>query len=287
MTAAGRPAAGRSSDGRPRPQGDGDRQRHARQLLRRRPVLDADAAVDHALRARRAKGPTCSTSAASRAGRAPSPSRSTRSCGGSSRSSRRWPRESRVPDLDRHDQGRGRPAGPRRRGVDHQRRHRAARRPRHGRGRRRAGAGVVLMHMQGTPADDAGRPPVRRRRRRGPTTSSPSGSTGAEAAGSPATRIAIDPGIGFGKTLRAQPGALAEPRSICQPGMCRPDRHLAQGVPGTITGRPMAERATSLGRLARWRPACRGRGSSGSTTSARWSTRSRSGRRSRVGETTR
>ena len=36
----------------------------------------------------------------------------------------------------------------------------------------------------------------------------------AEARGIPRERIAVDPGIGFGKTRRAQPRDLAEPRAI-------------------------------------------------------------------------
>ena len=52
----------------------------------------------------------------------------------------------------------------------------------------------------------------------------------AEASGIPRERIAIDPGIGFGKTRRAQSRDIAEPRAICQPGVCDPGRSLAKGV---------------------------------------------------------
>ena len=52
----------------------------------------------------------------------------------------------------------------------------------------------------------------------------------AEASGIPRERIAVDPGIGFGKTARAQSRDLAEPRTICHAGVSDPGRSLAQGV---------------------------------------------------------
>ncbi len=75
------------------------------------------------------------------------------------------------------------------------------------------GAGVVLMHMQGTPAtmqvnpryDDVVTEVYDFLARR---------VEWAEASGIPRERIAIDPGIGFGKTHRAQSRDLAEPRAI-------------------------------------------------------------------------
>ena len=114
------------------------------------------------------RGPTCSTSAASRAGRGPSRCRSTRSCGGSSRWSRRWRARVGVPisvdttkaEVARRALAAGAsiindiPAL----GGD----------PELARVVAESGAGVVLMHMAGTPRDHAGRPALRRRRRRGP-----------------------------------------------------------------------------------------------------------------------
>ena len=166
------------------------------------------------------------------------------------------------------------PAAPSGRRRDPQRHHGAGR-PRHARPRRRVGRGVVLMHMQGTPRtmqidphyDDV----VARS-----STSSPPGSTAA-AAGIPRERIAIDPGIGFGKTT-AQPRPLAWPRSIRHAGLRAAGRDLAQGLPRQ-DHRPADrhDRATASVACARGDPG-RARGLSGSTTSARWSTRSRSGK---------
>ena len=86
------------------------------------------------------------------------------------------------------------------------------------------------------------------------------------------------PGDRLRQDVRAQPGALAEPRGVRRPGLRRCwSGPRARGSSASSTGR--ADRAT--GRSPRssrpWRRSPAGRGSSGSTTSARWSTRSRSG----------
>ena len=63
------------------------------------------------------------------------------------------------------------------------------------------GAGLVLMHMQGTPRDDAGEPGLRRRGRR--RQGLPRRADGGRDLGSGSTRSGSGsiPGIGFGKTL--------------------------------------------------------------------------------------
>ena len=109
-----------------------------------------------------------------------------------------------------------------------------------------SGAGVVLMHMAGTPRTMQDDPRY--------------GDVVAEVRDFLARRIAAAEAAGhrpvadrdrprhrLRQDVGAQPGALAEPRSICHPGMCGPDRHLAQGAPRHVD------------RPAR-RPACRGLG---------------------------
>ena len=156
-------------------------------------------------------------------------------------------------------------------------------RPRDGesRGRRERG-GVVLMHMQGIPRtmqdnpryEDVVREIYDFLAQR---------IEWAESIGIVRDRIAIDPGIGFGKTIEHNLQTLAEPRSICHPGLCHPDRHIAEGVPGNAHRAGRAERAvasvvSSLAACADGSTA-----SCGCMTWQRWSTRSRSGRRSEVG----
>src|SRR4051794_22915466 len=106
---------------------------------------------------------------------------------------------------------------------------------------REAGAGVVLMHMQGTPAT----------MQRSPTYADVVGEVRdflAErvrawvAAGVPAERIAVDPGIGFGKTydhnlaLLKHLGALS---AIGRPVLLGVSR---KGFLKQITGRPVTDR---------------------------------------------
>ena len=89
-------------------------------------------------------------------------------------------------------------------------------------------------------------------------TSSPARIDGAEALGIPRDADRDRPGHRLRQDVRPQPGTLAEPRSICQPGMCRPGRHLAQGVPRHVdrpAGRPSGRRPRSS---RRWRPSSRG-----------------------------
>ena len=140
-----------------------------------------------------------------------------------------------------------------------------------------AGAGVVLMHMAGTPQtmqvdpryDDVVREvrdDLARRIER------------AEASGIPRDRIAIDPGIGFGKTFEHNLELLRNLDRFANLGCALLVGTSRKGFLGTLTGRPVGERATAsvVSSLA---AVARGRTSSGSTTSGRWSTRSKSGPR--------
>ena len=52
----------------------------------------------------------------------------------------------------------------------------------------------------------------------------------AEAAGIPRARILVDPGIGFGKTRRAQPRADPRPRAAARARLRDPVRRLAQAL---------------------------------------------------------
>ena len=51
-----------------------------------------------------------------------------------------------------------------------------------------------------------------------------------EKRGIPRSRIAIDPGIGFGKTFDHNLQILAKPEAICQPWLYAPGGHLAEGL---------------------------------------------------------
>ena len=62
-----------------------------------------------------------------------------------------------------------------------------------------AGRGLVLMHMQGTPATMQDEPSVRRRGAPRSPPGWPCARAAAEAAGVAPGRIAVDPGLGFGK----------------------------------------------------------------------------------------
>ena len=149
--------------------GDGDRQRHPRLVLRRRPVPRRRAGDRARPRARRRRAPTCSTSAASRRARAP------RRCAPRSSSSGSCPvveglagRRAGVPisvDTSKAavaaaalDAGAAIVNDVTALRADPELAALCAER----------GCTVVLMHMLGEPADDAGRPALRRRRRRRP-----------------------------------------------------------------------------------------------------------------------
>jgi dihydropteroate synthase len=109
---------------------------------------------------------------------------------------------------------------------------------------RDAGAGVVLMHMRGTPATMQQNPiyadvvaEVRdylAERMRAWT-----------AAGVPAERIAVDPGIGFGKTFAHNLALLRHLDAIAALGRPVVLGVSRKGFLGQITGRPVAERAVA------------------------------------------
>jgi dihydropteroate synthase len=107
-----------------------------------------------------------------------------------------------------------------------------------------AGAGVVLMHMAGTPRtmqddpryDDVVREvrdDLARRIER------------AEASGIPRDRIAIDPGIGFGKTFEHNLELLRNLDRFANLGCALMVGTSRKGFLGTLTGRPVGERATA------------------------------------------
>ena len=142
------------------------------------------------------------------------------------RPGRRGAGRRRRPGLDRHPQAGGRPRRGRRR------RHPAQRRQRRATATVAAelGVGWVAMHMQGEPAHDAGRP-------RATTTSSPRCATflvaRADAAAPPGVpEVWIDPGIGFGKTLDAQPARCSRHLDeLVATGLPGARRHQPQGLP--------------------------------------------------------
>jgi dihydropteroate synthase len=107
-----------------------------------------------------------------------------------------------------------------------------------------AGAGVVLMHMAGTPQtmqvdpryDDVVREvrdDLARRIER------------AEALGIPRERIAIDPGIGFGKTFEHNLELLRNLDRFANLGCALLIGTSRKGFLGTLTGREVGERATA------------------------------------------
>lgn len=107
-----------------------------------------------------------------------------------------------------------------------------------------AGAGVVLMHMAGTPQtmqvdpryDDVVREvrdDLARRIER------------AEASGIPRDRIAIDPGVGFGKTLAHNLELLRNLDRFANLGCALLVGTSRKGFLGTLTGRPVGGRATA------------------------------------------
>ena len=108
-----------------------------------------------------------------------------------------------------------------------------------------AGAGVVLMHMQGVPRtmqDDPRYEDVVREvydflARR---------VDWAESRGIPRERIAVDPGIGFGKTMGHNLEILRNLERFATLGCAVLVGTSRKGFLGTITGRGLADRATAL-----------------------------------------
>ncbi len=274
---------GTNDPGRRRPaaEGDGRRERDARQLLRRRP-------------ARRCRGRPRPRPAAGRCGCRPAGPRrrveppgvgadlrSTRSCAGCCRSSRGWPPWSAVPlsiDTTKAEVARRALAAGAAiinditaMGAD----------PDMARVVAEAGAGVVLMHMRGVPKtmqddpryDDVVGEVYDFLARR---------VDWAESRGIPRRRIAVDPGIGFGKTMAHNLDILRNLHRFATLGCAVLVGTSRKKFLGTITGRAVGDRATAsaVSSLA----ACvAGRGSCGSTTyRQRWMP-SRSGGRSGAG----
>jgi dihydropteroate synthase len=106
------------------------------------------------------------------------------------------------------------------------------------------GAGVVLMHMQGTPATMQANPHyadvvtevydfLARR------------IEWCEARGIPRERIAIDPGIGFGKTREHNLEILRNLERFANLGCAIMVGVSRKGLLGSITGRPVLERAAA------------------------------------------
>jgi len=106
------------------------------------------------------------------------------------------------------------------------------------------GAGVVVMHMAGTPRtmqlapsyDDVVREVYDALARR---------VEAAEAAGVPRDRIAVDPGIGFGKTFAHNLDLLRNLGRFASLGCAVLIGTSRKGMLGTITGRPVGRRATA------------------------------------------
>jgi dihydropteroate synthase len=118
---------------------------------------------------------------------------------------------------------------------------------------RDAGAGIILMHMRGTPdtmdglasythvavdvADELRLAADR-----------------AEGAGIDADRIALDPGFGFAKTAEQNLRLLDEMATVAGLGYPRRRGPVAQAVPGAATGRPVTDRdrATAVACALAW-----------------------------------
>ena len=251
MTSMGSPGPDRSSTKRTRPRGDGDRQRHARQLLRRRPVwLVRRAAVASRAAAWSDEGADLLDlgGESSRPGSEPVPleeelrrvipvveALAPRARRARSRSTRPRPRS---------PGGRSRPG------------------PRSSTTSRRCGAIPRWPGSSPSPGRAScsctcrARPrPCRTTRATTTssprsTTSSPSGSTGARPRGIPRSRIADRPGHRLRQDDRAQPGTLAEPRIDLPTWAVRSwSAPRARDSWEPMTGRPVVERAIGLGRL--------------------------------------
>jgi dihydropteroate synthase len=107
-----------------------------------------------------------------------------------------------------------------------------------------SGAGVVLMHMAGTPRTMQDNPhyddvvgEVRDYLARRVDA--------VERAGVPRARIAIDPGIGFGKTLAHNLALLRNLERFATLGCAVVIGTSRKGFLGTLTGRPVGQRATA------------------------------------------
>jgi dihydropteroate synthase len=108
----------------------------------------------------------------------------------------------------------------------------------------KTGAGVVLMHMAGTPRTMQDNP------RYDDVVGEVRGYLARriealEAAGIPRDRIAIDPGIGFGKTFEHNRLLLRNLDRFANLGCAVVIGTSRKGMLGTLTGRPVSERATA------------------------------------------
>jgi dihydropteroate synthase len=107
-----------------------------------------------------------------------------------------------------------------------------------------SGAGVVLMHMAGTPQtmqDDPRYGDVVAEVKAGLAARV----AAAEARGIVRSRIAVDPGIGFGKTLEHNLELLRKLDQFATLGCSLLIGTSRKGFLGTLTGRPVSERATA------------------------------------------
>jgi dihydropteroate synthase len=107
-----------------------------------------------------------------------------------------------------------------------------------------SGAGVVLMHMAGTPRtmqDDPRYADVVAEVKAALSAHV----AAAEALGVARSRIAVDPGIGFGKTLEHNLEILRKLDQFATLGCALLVGTSRKGFLGTLTGRPVAERTTA------------------------------------------
>ena len=234
----------------------GHRQRHARFVLRRRPLPRSPRARSPTRAGCSPTAPTSSTSAASRRGPAPQPVAEARGARARDPARRGAGRARASPVSVDTTQARRDARGDRRRRGDDQRRPRAARRRARSRPSRGSDAAVCLMHMQGEPRTMQQAPRyddvvaevrdfllARARPARRPA--------------SRASASCVDPGFGFGKTLahnlallRALPALVADRLSGAGGPVAQVDRS------GAITGRDVGERlpasvAAALAAVAR------------------------------------
>jgi dihydropteroate synthase len=134
---------------------------------------------------------------------------------------------------------------------------------------RESGAGVVLMHMQGDPRTMQANP-VYANVVEEVAVFLAERMSAALAEGIPADRIALDPGIGFGKTpehnlrlLRELPALIRRTTALVRPVLLGPPPFLSglsrKSVIGHVTGRPVGDRlAGSLaGAVMAWRAGAR------------------------------
>ena len=190
------------------------------------------------------RAPTCSTSGASRRGRAPSRSAPTRRSRARSRSCAALAADGRE-GLDRHDEGARRARGDRGGRALRQRRQRAALRPRARRRRRRERRRVLPHAHARRAADDAGRPALRRRRQR--RQGAPGGAPARPRSqpASTSSRIHLDPGIGFGKTLEHNLELLRRLDEIVALGRPVVVGTSRKSFLGRLTGRDVGDRVAA------------------------------------------